>query len=45
MLLAAAERRLGLADRLAAVILDPRDPDRVTHGMVRISLIVSSHFR
>jgi hypothetical protein len=36
MLLAAAERRLGLADRLAAVIRDPRDPDRVTHGMADI---------
>ncbi|MDN2584333.1 IS1380 family transposase [Aquibium sp. ELW1220] len=36
MLLAAAERRLQLADRLAAVILDPRDPARVTHGMADI---------
>lgn len=36
MLLAAAERRLGLADRLAAVICDPRDPARVTHGMADI---------
>jgi hypothetical protein len=36
MLLAAAERRLQLADRLAAVILDPRDPDRVTHGVADI---------
>ena len=31
MLLAQAERRLGLAERLAAVIPDGRDPDRVTH--------------
>jgi hypothetical protein len=36
MLLAAAERRLQLADKLAAVILDPRDPARVTHGMADI---------
>jgi transposase InsO family protein len=36
MLLAAAERRLGLADRLASVICDPRDPDRVTHAMADI---------
>jgi transposase InsO family protein len=36
MLLAAAERRLGLADRLAAVMCDPRDPDRVTHAMADI---------
>ncbi|MFZ4534196.1 MAG: IS1380 family transposase [Alsobacter sp.] len=36
MLLAAAERRLQLANKLAAVILDPRDPARVTHGMADI---------
>lgn len=36
MLLAAAERRLGLAERLAAVIRDPRDTDRVTHAMADI---------
>lgn len=36
MLLAAAERRLQLADKLAAVILDPRAPARVTHGMADI---------
>ena len=36
MLLAAAERRLQLADRLAAAIRDPRDPNRVTHGMADI---------
>ena len=31
MLIAQAERRLGIADRLAAVIPDGRDPSRVTH--------------
>src|SRR6202521_6105200 len=31
MLLAQAERRLGIAERLAAVIPDSRDPERVTH--------------
>jgi hypothetical protein len=36
MLLAAAERRLQLADRLAAAIRDPRDPHRVTHAMADI---------
>ncbi|NRB01559.1 MAG: IS1380 family transposase [Rhodobacteraceae bacterium] len=36
MLLAAAERRLRLADRLAAAIRDPRDPHRVTHAMADI---------
>ena len=36
MLLAAAERRLQLADRLAAAIRDPRDPARVTHGLADI---------
>jgi len=36
MLLSAAERRLGLADRLAAVIRDPRDPDRITHSLADI---------
>jgi hypothetical protein len=36
MLLAAAERRLRLAERLAAVICDPRDPNRVTHAMADI---------
>ena len=33
MLLAAAERRLGIADKLAALIADPRDPDLVTHSV------------
>jgi hypothetical protein len=36
MVLAAAERRLGLADRVAAVICDPRDPGRVMHGLADI---------
>src|ERR687894_1468652 len=36
MLLSAAERRLGLADRLASVIRDPRDPDRITHSLADI---------
>lgn len=33
LLLAAAERRLGLADKLAAVIADGRDPSRVVHSL------------
>lgn len=33
MLLAQAERRLGIAVRLAAFIPDRRDPARVTHAM------------
>src|SRR5271170_247506 len=36
MLLAAAERRLGIADRLAALISDPRDPHLVTHSVADI---------
>ena len=32
MLLSAAERRLGIADRLAAVIADPRNPLRTVHS-------------
>jgi len=36
MLLAAAERRLQLANRLAAAIRDPRDQERVTHAMADI---------
>jgi hypothetical protein len=36
MLLAAAERRLQLADRLAAAIRDRRDPERITHVMADI---------
>ncbi len=33
MLLAQAERRLGIADRLARMIPDSRDPERVTHRL------------
>ena len=36
MLLAAAERRLGIADTLAALIADPRDPTLVTHTVADI---------
>ena len=35
MLLAQAERRLGIAERLAAVIPDGRDPSRVAHPLRR----------
>ncbi len=33
MLLGAAERRLKLADRLAGLIADPRDGDKITHSV------------
>ena len=36
MLLAAAERRLGIVDKLAALIADPRDPALVTHSIADI---------
>ena len=36
MLLAAAERRLGLADKLAALIADPRNPARTIHSMASL---------
>ena len=36
MLLAAAERRLGIADRLAALIADPRNPAFVTDSVADI---------
>jgi hypothetical protein len=36
MLLAAAEAKLGLAERLAAKIADPRDPDRIVHKVSSI---------
>src|SRR5277367_766369 len=36
MLLAAAERRPGIADTLAALIADPRDPNLVTHSVADI---------
>ena len=37
MLLAMAERRLGLTDKLARVFPDRRDPTRVLHSLVNIS--------
>jgi hypothetical protein len=33
LLLRQAERRLGLLERAAAVLSDPRDPERITHSM------------
>jgi len=36
MLLAAAERRLGIADRLARLIADPRNPLLITHRLADI---------
>jgi hypothetical protein len=36
MLLAAAEAKLGLAERLAGGIADPRDPDRIVHTVSSI---------
>jgi Transposase DDE domain group 1 len=33
MLLARVDRQLGLADRLAAMFPDRRDPDRITHSL------------
>lgn len=33
MLLAEVESRLGIADRLAALVPDARDPTRVTHRL------------
>ena len=33
MLLALAERRIGVADKLAAEITDPRQPTRVVHAL------------
>jgi hypothetical protein len=36
MLLAGAERRLGIADKLAVLIADPRDPNLVTHSIADI---------
>ena len=36
MLLAQAERRLQIVDRLAALIADPRDPAKVTHTIASI---------
>jgi hypothetical protein len=42
MLLAQADRRLGIAERLARVIPDGRDPDRVTHLLPDIPSPASS---
>src|SRR5689334_1679198 len=42
MLLAQAERRLGIAERLAQVIPDRRDQDRVTHLLPDILRAASS---
>src|SRR3954468_4868550 len=36
MLLAAAERRLGIVDKLAGLIADPRDPALLTHTLADI---------
>ena len=36
LLLAGADRRLGLIDTLAALIPDHRDPDRITHSVADI---------
>ena len=36
MLLALAERRIGIADKLAAEIADGRDPARVVHALADI---------
>ena len=38
LLLAQAARRMGIAEKLAAVIPDPRDPARVVHGLAEILL-------
>ena len=36
LLLAAAERRIGIVARLAALIADPRNPNLVTHSVADI---------
>lgn len=36
LVLAEIERRLGIADRLAGCLSDPRDPDRVRHTLAEI---------
>ena len=38
MLLALAERRLGIVERLARLIPDRRDPTRITHTLERFAL-------
>src|SRR5918997_5350211 len=36
LLLSAVEQRLGIAERLAACLEDPRDPERVLHGLAEM---------
>jgi hypothetical protein len=36
LVLAEVERRLGLAERLARCVEDPRDPERVRHGLAEM---------
>ena len=36
LLLSAIEQRLGIAERLAACLEDPRDPERVRHGFAEM---------
>src|SRR3954452_10235420 len=36
LLLSGVERRLGIAERLAACVDDPRDPNRVLHGLAEM---------
>jgi len=36
LLLAEVERRLGIADRLARCVEDPRAPDRIVHGLAEM---------
>ena len=42
VLLALAERRIGIADRLAAEIVDRRDPTRVVHALSDILCALAS---
>ncbi len=48
LLLAAIEQRLKIAERLAACIEDPRDPDRVLHGLTEMiryrALLIASGY-
>jgi DDE family transposase len=43
LLLAAIEQRLKIAERLAACIEDPRDPERVLHGLAEMIRFYISH--
>src|SRR5437879_13213678 len=49
LLLAAVEQRLGIAERLAACIEDPRAPERVRHGLSAVvryrALVVAAGYR